>query len=90
MGKSQAYLPGVTLANLSQVVYLNNPAEVAELFVAALAGPFQGSFQQIVFAVLDHSPEGCIISPLYTSLGADRRSERLYHTRNHFGDRHFR
>lgn len=44
-------------------VFRNDPAEIAELFATALAGPFQGTFAEIVFAVLDSSPERRFIGP---------------------------
>jgi uncharacterized protein (TIGR02452 family) len=44
-------------------VFRNDPAEVAELFAAALAGPFRGAFAEVVFAVLDSSPERRFIGP---------------------------
>jgi uncharacterized protein (TIGR02452 family) len=44
-------------------VFRNDPAEVAELFAAALAGPFHGAFAEVVFAVLDSSPERRFIGP---------------------------
>lgn len=44
-------------------VFRNDPVEVAELFAAALAGPFRGTFAEVVFAVLDSSPERRFIRP---------------------------
>jgi uncharacterized protein (TIGR02452 family) len=44
-------------------VFKNDPAEIAELFAAALRGPFQGAFRTVVFAVLDSSPERRFIGP---------------------------
>ncbi len=44
-------------------VFRNDPAEVAGLFVAALADPFRGAFAEVVFAVLDGSPERRFIGP---------------------------
>jgi uncharacterized protein (TIGR02452 family) len=34
----------------------NDPAEVAALFADALAGPFHGAFDEVVFAILDATP----------------------------------
>lgn len=44
-------------------VFRNDPTEVAGLFVAALASPFRGAFAEVVFAVLDSSPERRFIGP---------------------------
>lgn len=44
-------------------VFRNDPEQIAELFAAALAGPFQGVFAEVVFAVLDSSPEHRFIRP---------------------------
>lgn len=44
-------------------VFKNDPAEIAELFAAALHGPFRGAFATIVFAILDSSPERRFIGP---------------------------
>ncbi len=44
-------------------VFRNTPGEVAELFAAALAGPFRGAFAEVVFAVLNGSPEHRFIGP---------------------------
>jgi uncharacterized protein (TIGR02452 family) len=38
-------------------VFRNDPQEIAELFRDALAGPYQGVFARIVFAVIDRSPD---------------------------------
>jgi uncharacterized protein (TIGR02452 family) len=38
-------------------VFRNDPAQIAELFQAALSGRFRGAFTQVVFAVLDSSDE---------------------------------
>lgn len=44
-------------------VFRNDPAEVAGLFAEALVGPFHGAFAEVVFAVLDSSPERRFIKP---------------------------
>jgi uncharacterized protein (TIGR02452 family) len=44
-------------------VFRNEPAQVAGLFAEALAGPFRGAFVEVVFAVLDSSPERRFIGP---------------------------
>jgi uncharacterized protein (TIGR02452 family) len=44
-------------------VFRNDPAEVAGLFATALAEPFHGAFAEVVFAVLDSSPERRFIGP---------------------------
>jgi uncharacterized protein (TIGR02452 family) len=44
-------------------VFGNDTEEVAELFDRALRGPFRGAFEEIVFAVLDRSPEERFIGP---------------------------
>lgn len=44
-------------------VFRNDPTEVAGLFAAALAGPFRGAFAEVIFAVLDRSPECRFIGP---------------------------
>ena len=38
-------------------VFRNDPAMIADLFQAALAGRFRGAFTHVVFAVLDASGE---------------------------------
>jgi uncharacterized protein (TIGR02452 family) len=44
-------------------VFRNDPAQVAGLFAEGLAGPFRGAFAEVVFAVLDSSPERRFIGP---------------------------
>ena len=44
-------------------VFANDPTEVADLFHAAVHGPFAGAFERLVFAVLDYSPEQRFIGP---------------------------
>jgi uncharacterized protein (TIGR02452 family) len=44
-------------------VFQNDPAEIAGLFAAALHGPFQGTFADVIFAVLDTSVERRFIGP---------------------------
>lgn len=43
--------------------------DVARRFAAALAGPFAGVFEEVVFAVLDASPERRFIGPFERALG---------------------
>jgi uncharacterized protein (TIGR02452 family) len=44
-------------------VFGNDPREIAELFAAALHGPFRGVFATVIFAVLDWSRERRFIGP---------------------------
>jgi uncharacterized protein (TIGR02452 family) len=44
-------------------VFRNDPQQIAALFAAALAGPFQGAFAEVVFAILDHGQERRFIGP---------------------------
>ena len=44
-------------------VFGNDPREIATLFHAALAGPYQQTFAQVIFAILDWSPERRFIGP---------------------------
>jgi uncharacterized protein (TIGR02452 family) len=50
-------------------VFRNDPEEVAELFHAALHGPFRGVFVHVVFAVLDRSEERRFIGPFERRFG---------------------
>jgi uncharacterized protein (TIGR02452 family) len=51
-------------------VFKNDPVEVADLFAAALRGPFRGAFATVVFAVLDRSPERRVIGPFERTFAA--------------------
>jgi uncharacterized protein (TIGR02452 family) len=44
-------------------VFANDPAIVADQFACALEGPFCGVFDEVVFAVLDWSPERRFVRP---------------------------
>jgi uncharacterized protein (TIGR02452 family) len=44
----------------------NDPALVAELFGAALCGPYAGTFTRVCFSILDWSPEQRFIGPFRT------------------------
>ncbi len=44
-------------------VFRNDPEEMAGLFHAALSGPFENAFEQVVFAVLDSTREQSTITP---------------------------
>jgi uncharacterized protein (TIGR02452 family) len=58
-------------------VFRNDPAQVAELFRGALAGPFRGAFTQVVFAVLDATGEGRTLGAFEQAFGpAARKRER--------------
>lgn len=50
-------------------VFCNDPAEVAGLFAEALAESFHGAFAEVVFAVLDSSPERRFIGPFEQVFG---------------------
>jgi uncharacterized protein (TIGR02452 family) len=50
-------------------VFQNDPAEIAGLFAAALRGPFQGAFANVVFAILDRSDERRVILPFEHMFG---------------------
>ncbi|HEU4323659.1 MAG TPA: TIGR02452 family protein [Roseiflexaceae bacterium] len=51
-------------------VFRNDPQQIADLFHAALAGPFGGVFATVVFAVLDWSRDLHIIRPFQQRFGA--------------------
>ena len=53
-------------------VFKNDPALIAELFHAALTGPFRGAFAWVVFAVLDPSGGGHVIGPFERLFGGGR------------------
>jgi uncharacterized protein (TIGR02452 family) len=44
-------------------VFANDPVEISDLFADAVAGPFAGAFERIVFAVLDTSRDQRFIGP---------------------------
>ena len=46
-------------------VFGNDTEEVAGLFKDALDGPFRGVFAEVVFAVLDATPEQRFIGPFH-------------------------
>lgn len=50
-------------------VFRNDPEEVAELFSAALSGPFRGAFKRVVFAVLDSTDDGAFLGPFERRFG---------------------
>lgn len=50
-------------------VFGNDPREIATLFAQALAGPFHGTFADVVFAILDSSHERRFIAPFEQALG---------------------
>ena len=49
----------------------NDPARTARDFYAALAGEFDGAFVQVVFAIVDWSPERRFLAPFRDRLAAD-------------------
>jgi uncharacterized protein (TIGR02452 family) len=51
-------------------VFGNDPAEVAELFREALAGPFRGLFAHVVFAIVDWSDDRYFLGPFRRSFVA--------------------
>ncbi len=61
--------PALVLGAWGCGVFRNDPAEVAALFAAALAGPFRCVFQEVVFAVLDGSPERRAVGPFERVFG---------------------
>lgn len=50
-------------------VFRNDPRQIAELFQAALGGPFRGVFATVVFAVLDFSRQAGTIAPFRHAFG---------------------
>jgi uncharacterized protein (TIGR02452 family) len=50
-------------------VFGNDPREIATLFHAALSGPYQGAFADVVFAITDWSPESGFIGPFERVFG---------------------
>jgi uncharacterized protein (TIGR02452 family) len=44
-------------------VFKNDPEEVAEIFAAALSGPFHGAFRRVAFAVLDSTEDETQLGP---------------------------
>jgi uncharacterized protein (TIGR02452 family) len=50
-------------------VFRNDPQQIAELFQAALSGPFRGVFATVVFAVLDFSKQAGTIGPFRRAFG---------------------
>jgi uncharacterized protein (TIGR02452 family) len=57
-------------------VFGNDGCEIAELFRAALNGPFAGMFSKVVFAVTDWSPERHFIGPFERVFGRPASGER--------------
>lgn len=44
-------------------VFGNDPREIAQLFRAALAGPYRNVFAEVIFAIVDWSPDRMFIGP---------------------------
>lgn len=61
--------PALVLGAWGCGVFGNDPAAIAALFAAALGGPFRGAFAEVVFAVLDHTPERRFIGPFAAAFG---------------------
>jgi uncharacterized protein (TIGR02452 family) len=57
-------------------VFRNDPQEIAELFQAALAGPFRGAFTHVVFAVLDSTAEQRFVGPFEQVFGKAANGKR--------------
>jgi uncharacterized protein (TIGR02452 family) len=70
--------PHVILGAWGCGVFGNDPHEIATLFRAALAGPYEGAFAGVVFAILDWSPARRFISPFERAFGdlPDHRLEK--------------
>ncbi|MFN2323948.1 MAG: TIGR02452 family protein, partial [Trueperaceae bacterium] len=50
--------------------FANDPHRTAEDFRAALEGPFDGAFEEVVFAITDWSPERRTLGPFRDAFGA--------------------
>jgi uncharacterized protein (TIGR02452 family) len=61
--------PSLVLGAWGCGVFGNDPEEVAGLLHAALHGPFQGAFEEIVFAVLDRTEEARFVGPFARRFG---------------------
>jgi uncharacterized protein (TIGR02452 family) len=57
-------------------VFRNDPEEIAELFKAALRGPFRNAFTHVVFAVLDSSDERRFVGPFERAFGVKPEKKR--------------
>ena len=51
-------------------VFGNDPVEVAQVFGAALDGEFRGCFAEVVFAIVDQTPDQRTIGPFQRRFGA--------------------
>ena len=52
--------------------FRNDPVRTADVFREALAGPFDGVFDRIVFAITDWSPERATLGPFVDAFTAAR------------------
>ena len=50
-------------------VFGNDPGEIARLFRAALAGPYRSAFAEVIFAIVDWSPDRRFIGPFEQAFG---------------------
>ncbi len=58
-------------------VFRNDPALVADQFRVDLAGPFRNAFDEVVFAVLDSSPDRRFLGPFERAFGLQQEPEPL-------------